>query len=83
MFTEAGEGVVFERFIVQCMNLIKMIVKNDAYKPAKNIEGRQHNDFGMACLDFKVLAYSNRKWITAFKHIKGISELVEGKTEVP
>lgn len=38
VFTKAGEGVVFERFIVQCMNLIKMIVKNDAYKPAKNIE---------------------------------------------
>uniref|UniRef100_A0AAY4AM47 Importin-11 n=1 Tax=Denticeps clupeoides TaxID=299321 RepID=A0AAY4AM47_9TELE len=38
VFTEAGEGVVFERFIVQCMNLIKMIVKNDSYKPAKNIE---------------------------------------------
>ncbi|XP_078253485.1 importin-11 isoform X3 [Rhinoraja longicauda] len=37
-FTSAGEGVVFERFIVQCMNLIKMIVKNDAYKPAKNTE---------------------------------------------
>ncbi|XP_010003664.1 PREDICTED: importin-11 [Chaetura pelagica] len=38
VFTEAGEGVVFERFIVQCMNLIKMIVKNYAYKPSKNIE---------------------------------------------
>uniref|UniRef100_A0A3Q3EAT6 Importin-11 n=1 Tax=Labrus bergylta TaxID=56723 RepID=A0A3Q3EAT6_9LABR len=38
VFTPAGEGVTFERFIVQCMNLIKMIVKNDAYKPAKNIE---------------------------------------------
>ncbi|XP_078405147.1 importin-11 isoform X1 [Cetorhinus maximus] len=38
VFTDAGEGVVFERFIVQCMNLIKMIVKNDAYKPAKNIK---------------------------------------------
>ncbi|KAG7481216.1 hypothetical protein MATL_G00064160 [Megalops atlanticus] len=38
VFTEVGEGVVFERFIVQCMNLIKMIVKNDAYKPAKNVE---------------------------------------------
>lgn len=37
-FTSAGEGAVFERFIVQCMNLIKMIVKNDAYKPAKNTE---------------------------------------------
>ncbi|XP_066567527.1 importin-11 [Amia ocellicauda] len=38
VFTEAGEGITFERFIVQCMNLIKMIVKNDAYRPAKNIE---------------------------------------------
>ncbi|XP_070791965.1 importin-11 [Pituophis catenifer annectens] len=38
VFTEAGDGVVFERFIVQCMNLIKMIVKNYAYKPSKNIE---------------------------------------------
>ncbi|KAJ7335927.1 hypothetical protein JRQ81_013868 [Phrynocephalus forsythii] len=38
VFTEAGEGVVFERFIVQCMNLIKMIVKNYAYKPSKNVE---------------------------------------------
>ncbi|KAF2976863.1 hypothetical protein EK904_015022 [Melospiza melodia maxima] len=38
VFTEAGEGVVFEQFIIQCMNLIKMIVKNYAYKPSKNIE---------------------------------------------
>uniref|UniRef100_A0A3Q2QX65 Importin-11 n=1 Tax=Fundulus heteroclitus TaxID=8078 RepID=A0A3Q2QX65_FUNHE len=38
VFTPAGEGVTFERFIVQCMNLIKMIVKNDVYKPSKNIE---------------------------------------------
>ncbi|XP_078074507.1 importin-11 isoform X3 [Mustelus asterias] len=38
VFTGAGEGVVFERFIVQCMNLIKMIVKNESYKPAKNTE---------------------------------------------
>ncbi|MGH0153539.1 UNVERIFIED_CONTAM: hypothetical protein FKN15_004832 [Acipenser sinensis] len=38
VFTEAGTGITFERFIVQCLNLIKMIVKNDAYKPAKNIE---------------------------------------------
>lgn len=40
IFTPAGEGVTFERFIVQCMNLIKMIVKNEAYKPAKNIDGK-------------------------------------------
>ncbi|CAM4555698.1 unnamed protein product [Lepidochelys olivacea] len=38
VFTEAGEGVTFERFIVQCMNLIKMIVKNYAYKPSKRFE---------------------------------------------
>lgn len=40
VFTPVGEGVTFERFIVQCMNLIKMIVKNDSYKPAKNIDGK-------------------------------------------
>uniref|UniRef100_A0A8C9X0X8 Importin-11 n=1 Tax=Sander lucioperca TaxID=283035 RepID=A0A8C9X0X8_SANLU len=38
LFTPAGEGVTFERFIVQCMNLIKIIVKNDAYKPSKNLD---------------------------------------------
>uniref|UniRef100_A0A8C3IVX8 Importin-11 n=1 Tax=Chrysemys picta bellii TaxID=8478 RepID=A0A8C3IVX8_CHRPI len=38
VFTEAGEGVAFERFIVQCMNFIKMIVKNYAYKPSKRFE---------------------------------------------
>nr|XP_046202751.1 importin-11 [Oncorhynchus gorbuscha] len=38
VFTAAGEGLVFERFTVQCMNLIKTIVKNEAYKPCKNIE---------------------------------------------
>ncbi|XP_077601089.1 importin-11-like [Stigmatopora nigra] len=38
IFTPVGEGITFERFIVQCMNLTKIIVKNQAYKPAKNIE---------------------------------------------
>ncbi|KAM4054020.1 importin-11 [Anomaloglossus baeobatrachus] len=38
VFTETGKGIVFERFIVQCMSLIKMIVKNDSYKPSKNFE---------------------------------------------
>ncbi|XP_076859386.1 importin-11 isoform X2 [Brachyhypopomus gauderio] len=38
VFTEVGEGLVFERFIVQCMSLIKMIVKNEAYRLEKNIE---------------------------------------------
>lgn len=44
VFTEVGEGVTFERFIVQCMNLIKMIVKNYAYKPSKNFEGNCFTD---------------------------------------
>ncbi|KAM9329201.1 importin-11 [Gastrophryne carolinensis] len=38
VFTEAGDGIVFERFIVHCMRLIKMIVRNDSYKPSKNFE---------------------------------------------
>ncbi|MEQ2293921.1 hypothetical protein AMECASPLE_038421, partial [Ameca splendens] len=43
VFTPVGEGVTFERFIVQCMNLIKMIVKNDTYKPTKNIDDVSKN----------------------------------------
>ncbi|XP_075039084.1 importin-11 isoform X2 [Mixophyes fleayi] len=38
VFTEAGDGIMFERFIVQCMRLIKMIVKNDSFKPSKKFE---------------------------------------------
>ncbi|XP_073440360.1 importin-11 isoform X2 [Dendrobates tinctorius] len=38
VFTQTGDGIVFERFIVQCMSLIKMIVKNDSFKPSKNFE---------------------------------------------
>ncbi|KAF5885913.1 importin-11, partial [Clarias magur] len=38
VFTERGDGLVFERFIVQCMNLLKMIIKNEAYRLAKNPE---------------------------------------------
>ncbi|XP_035392067.1 importin-11 isoform X5 [Electrophorus electricus] len=38
VFTDVGEGLVFERFIVQCMSLIKMIVRNDAYRPDKNVD---------------------------------------------
>ncbi|XP_069491668.1 importin-11 [Ambystoma mexicanum] len=40
VFTPAGEGAVFERFTVHCMNLIKMIVKHDAYRPSKDPEQR-------------------------------------------
>ncbi|PKU38021.1 importin-11 isoform x2 [Limosa lapponica baueri] len=49
VFTEAGEGVVFERFIVQCLNLIKMTVKNYASKPSKNIE--VYNAVGLAAYE--------------------------------
>ncbi|OCT57335.1 hypothetical protein XELAEV_18003640mg [Xenopus laevis] len=38
VFTEAGDGILFERFIVQCMSLIKRIVKEDCYIPSKNFE---------------------------------------------
>ena len=55
LFTHVGEGVTFERFTVQCMNLIKMILQNHTYKPAKNIEGEerctgvQRSDGGVVC----------------------------------
>ncbi|XP_038076376.1 importin-11-like [Patiria miniata] len=38
VFTEAGKGLLFERFIVQNMNLIKSIVKCDYYRVSKVIE---------------------------------------------
>ncbi|XP_013780751.1 importin-11-like [Limulus polyphemus] len=37
-FTPAGEGLLFERFRVQCLNLIKGILFCPEYKPAKVIE---------------------------------------------
>lgn len=38
MFTAAGDGLVFERFTVQCLNLIKAILLCPEYKPCKVIE---------------------------------------------
>lgn len=38
MFTPAGEDLLFERFIIQCFNLIKGILLCAEYKPAKILE---------------------------------------------
>ena len=38
VFTEAGRGLLFERFIVLNMNLIKSIVKCDYYRVSKVVE---------------------------------------------
>ncbi|XP_076047855.1 importin beta11 [Oratosquilla oratoria] len=38
VFTPAGDGLLFERFIVQCLNLIKAILLCPEYKPCKVIE---------------------------------------------
>ncbi|XP_075923002.1 importin-11 isoform X2 [Petromyzon marinus] len=38
VFARAEGRPAFERFTVQCMSLIKMIVKNDSYRPSKNPE---------------------------------------------
>lgn len=38
VFTPAGEGLIFERFTVQCLNLIKTILLCPEYKPCKVIE---------------------------------------------
>lgn len=38
-FTEAGQALAFERFIIQCLNLIKTILLSTYYRPAKIIEG--------------------------------------------
>jgi hypothetical protein len=38
-FTEIGQSFTFERFIIQCLNLLKEILQTNVYKPAKIIEG--------------------------------------------
>lgn len=37
-FTEAGQALAFERFIIQCLNLVKCILLSTFYRPAK-VEG--------------------------------------------
>ncbi|XP_012521564.2 importin-11 [Monomorium pharaonis] len=37
-FTEAGQALAFERFVIQCLNLVKMILLSTWYRPAKIIE---------------------------------------------
>ncbi|KAK2588464.1 hypothetical protein KPH14_004450 [Odynerus spinipes] len=37
-FTEAGQALGFERFLIQCLNLVKSILISVWYKPAKVIE---------------------------------------------
>lgn len=37
-FTEAGQALAFERFIIQCLHLIQNILTSHLYKPAKIIE---------------------------------------------
>ena len=44
VFTDTGKGLLFERFIVQCMNLIKGIVKCDAYRLDKFQEDEETKD---------------------------------------
>jgi len=39
-FTEAGQALAFERFIIQCLNLIKNILLSTYYRPAKVIAGK-------------------------------------------
>lgn len=38
-FTEAGQALAFERFIIQCLNLMKSILLSVWYRPAKGIGG--------------------------------------------
>ncbi|XP_066986451.1 importin-11 [Macrobrachium rosenbergii] len=38
VFTPAGDGLLFERFTVQCLNLIKAILLCPEYKPCKVVE---------------------------------------------
>lgn len=40
VFTPSGESVLYERFVIQCLNLIRGILMCTEYKPAKIIEGK-------------------------------------------
>ncbi|XP_043518206.1 importin-11 [Frieseomelitta varia] len=37
-FTEAGQALAFEKFVIQCLNLMKGILSSTYYKPAKMLE---------------------------------------------
>ncbi|CAK9800995.1 IPO11, partial [Anthophora plagiata] len=37
-FTEAGQALAFEKFVIQCLNLMKSIILSTDYRPAKIIE---------------------------------------------
>lgn len=39
-FTPDGEPLLFERFLIQCLNLLKGILMCPEYKPAKIVEGK-------------------------------------------
>ncbi|XP_063215721.1 importin-11-like isoform X2 [Bacillus rossius redtenbacheri] len=41
VFTPTGEGLLFERFIVQCLNLVKAILLCVEYKPGKVVEDKK------------------------------------------
>lgn len=38
-FTESGQALTFERFIIQCLNLIRSMLQSIYYRPAKIVEG--------------------------------------------
>lgn len=38
-FTETGQALAFEKFVIQCLNLMKGILSSTYYKPAKVLEG--------------------------------------------
>ncbi|XP_011865006.1 PREDICTED: importin-11 [Vollenhovia emeryi] len=48
-FTEAGQALAFERFIIQCLNLVKTILLSTYYRPAKVIEQTKDSLVLRAC----------------------------------
>ncbi len=84
MFTEAGEGRLFSTFYCT----VHEPHQDDRQKTMPTNLPRTLKVGSIMTLAwrasiFKVLAYSNRKWIQPIKHIKGISELVEARLRFP
>lgn len=57
IFTVEGEPLLFERFTIQCLNIVKGILLCAEYKPAKVEEGKQLTNLGLTSIFFFDLVY--------------------------
>lgn len=72
IFTPEGAPLIYERFVIQCFNLIKGILLCVEYKPAKLIEMTKHpetlraHEIKMAFFQPNILSEMCRKLVTHY-----------------